>query len=500
MPYASSRTPCPDPPAARRARWRAVGAALFLATSALFGPAAAASNQANPAGTAVVASAAPLPLQAKSDTLNLAGLEQSFRDVARRVTPSVVAITASAEVAPSDAAFRSADLSADLVDRLLNGGPRIVGTGFAIDADGYILTNEHVVRDGKQLYVTADDGRTFPALVVGTDPRHDLAVLKIPGKLPPVSFAPAGGVFRGQWTVAIGNPVGLAAGGAMCMSVGVVSAVGRDLPKLSEKEGRLYTNLIQTTAEVNPGNSGGPLFDLQGNVLGIVTAVVLPHKTTNGIGFAMPADAAMRARVDQLKRGTPVVYGYLGIAVRDHAGNGVWVQTVGEDTPAAGVLQQGDLLVRIDGQAVTDEASFVRIVGAAPISRPVTLVVNRGGRELPLNVRLVAHPELTRGVDVASQRLFWRGLTLGPALADGGGGAAGGVQVWDVRPDSPLAALGVKRGSVIRAVAGKPVRDLVGLMDVLDAMPTEQAQLALAAPAPAAPGAPAQTAVASGAE
>ena len=418
----------------------------------------------------------PVQFTARSDTVDLAGLEQSFRDIARRVAPSVVAITASSEPASPKIPARSSELTGLLLERFLQGTSRIVGTGFCVDPDGYILTNEHVVRDARQLYVTTDEGRTYPAIVVGSDPRNDLAVLKIPGKLPPVTFAASANPYRGQWTVALGNPVGLAGGGTMCLSVGVVSAVGRELPKLSEKEGRLYTNLIQTTAEVNPGNSGGPLFDLQGNVMGMVTAVVLPHKTTNGIGFAIPADDTLKAKIAQLKQGKPIVYGYLGIAVRDHAGGGVWVTTVGDKTPAAGVLEEGDLLRRLNGQAVTSEASFVRVVGTAPTDQPVAVVVNRGGKELTLNVRLGVHPELPPGIDITSQRLYWRGLELAPA----GAGAGSGVRVQAIEPGSPLVAMGVRANSIIRSVAGKPVNDLISLQLVLDETPAELCQVILA--------------------
>lgn len=416
----------------------------------------------------------PLNFTAKSDTINLAGLEQSFRDVARRVSPSVVAITASAEPASADTPARSAELTGAMLERLMQGNARIVGTGFCVDAEGFILTNEHVVREAKQIYVTTDEGRTFPALVVGTDPRSDLAVLKIPARLTPVTFAPTADAYRGQWTIVIGNPVGLSTGGAMCMSVGVVSAIGRELPKLSEREGRLYSNLIQTSAEVNPGNSGGPLVDLHGNVLGIVTAVVLPHKTTNGIGFAIPADESLRQKIDQLKAGQAVVYGYLGVSVREHASGGVGVATVGEKTPAEGLLEPGDVLVRVNGQPIATESAFVRIVGASPVDRPVSIVVKRDGREWSMSVRLAAHPGVRPGVDASNQRLFWRGAELGVVAA-----SDGGVRVCSLLPNSPLVAAGAKPGSVIRTVAGKPVHSLVELLQVLDETPAELCQVVI---------------------
>ena len=417
-----------------------------------------------------------LPLTSRSDTVDLLGLEQSFRNVARTVTPGVVAITAAAEPAPADLdASRSSQLTGDLLDELLHSVPRVVGTGFCVDADGFVVTNEHVVRGATQLYVTTDDGRTFPALVVGTDPRSDLAVLKVPTTLPAVKLAPAGTLYRGQWTLAVGNPIGLAGRGNLCLSVGVVSAVGRELPRLSEREGRLYTNLIQTTAEVNPGNSGGPLFDLHGRVVGVVTAVVLPQDQTNGLGFAMPLDEAMRAKIDRLKQGRPVAHGFLGVTVAEVRDGGVRVSGVGEQTPADGLLRAGDVLLRLDGQAIDSPAAFVRLVSDAPTTRDVPVALQRDGGEISVNVRLRPREDLVAGVDLSGQRLRWRGATLAVA-------AKGGVRVCDLDPQSPLAAAGLTVGSVIADVAGRPVGDLVALQRVIDETPAELCKLGLVAP------------------
>src|SRR5439155_11789612 len=181
---------------------------------------------------------------------------------------------------------RSEEMNPEKLQSILDQTTRTVGTGFIFDSDGYILTNEHVVGEAEQLWVTTDDHKVYPAIIVGSDPRADLAVLKIPAShLPVVKWGDGTMLHRGQWTIAIGNPYGLATEGEMCMSVGVVSATSRSLPKLASKENRLYSDLIQTTAQINPGNSGGPLFDLGGNVIGINTAVILPQKQTNGIGF-----------------------------------------------------------------------------------------------------------------------------------------------------------------------------------------------------------------------
>ena len=414
---------------------------------------------------------------ARSDTVELAGLERAFRGVARGVAQSVVAISAGDDPAPADAPATSRDLTPAALDALLARGGRTVGTGFSIDRErGLILTNEHVVADAGQLYVTTDDGRVYPAMVVATDPRGDLAVLKIPASadVPAVEFADpsdaAQAARRGQWTIAIGNPVGLSGGGRMCLSVGVVSALGRDLPKLSVRENRLYTNLIQTTAEVNPGNSGGPLFDLAGRVIGVVTAVVLPHGETNGLGFALPADADLIARVGRLKAGERVVYGFLGVAGRDVAG-GMLVTQVGRGTPAEGVLEAGDLVVRVDGRRVGGEREFVRLVGRAPVGPRVPVVVIRDGRETAVAVRLTPREESADagGVWRGRQRLRFRGVTF----ANDAGGAAG-VRVLTIHPDSPLAG----RLRAPGRVAG--VEDLERLQDALDAAGDLPAALAVA--------------------
>ena len=178
-----------------------------------------------------------------------------------------------------------------------------MGTGFIVDSDGYIVTNDHVVSSNDNIWVTTDDHHVYPAIVVGSDPRSDVAVLKIPAsKLPTIRFAEAPAK-RGQWTMALGNPYGLAGGGEMAVSVGIVSATGRSLPKLSSHEERLYCDLIQTTAQINPGNSGGPLFNLKGEMIGINAAVILSQKVTNGIGFAIPVTPHLRQTIDDLKQG-----------------------------------------------------------------------------------------------------------------------------------------------------------------------------------------------------
>ena len=282
-----------------------------------------------------------------ADTLEITGLQQKFQALAKRVGPTVVAISAAETPTDATAASRSEDLNPQKLQEILDQSTRTVGTGFVIDPDGYILTNQHVIAESQQYWVTTDDHKVYPALVVGADPRADLAVLKIPAShLPTAKFTNDYECSRGQWTITLGNPYGLATEGEMAMSVGVISAVDRSLPKLASKENRLYSNLIQTTAQINPGNTGGPLNGNTGDVIGINTAVILPQKQTNGIGFAIPVTPALLAEVSDLRQGHEIVYGYVGVTVttptireRHDAGindnQGVRVESVEASSPAS---------------------------------------------------------------------------------------------------------------------------------------------------------------------
>ena len=459
-------------------------------------------------GAAVVALGALRPCEVRAaerpalrvddETLQLANLEQHFQRVAQRVAPSVVAISAAINPVDSDDALRSDELNARKLDNLLDRVTRTVGTGFVIDADGFILTNEHVIGEALQLWVTLDDQKVYPAIVVGSDPRADLAVLKIPAtNLTPVRWADPGTVRRGEWTIALGNPYGLAALGEMAMSVGVVSATDRSLPKLASRENRLYTNLIQTTAQINPGNSGGPLFDLSGAVIGINTAVVLPQKQTNGIGFAMPVSDEMLARVRYLKEGREVVYGYFGVSVsnptprqkRDlgwRGDGGITVDTIEPNSPASEALRVGDLLLSIDDVPMRDSDQFVRAVGATPVDRAAAVRVVRNRREQTVQVTPRRRPVPNVAVTKDGQRFRWRGLLLGPIPAHwtpphGTPRPQAGVMVFGVDSQSPMAG-DVVSGTIITTIAGRAVSDLITLQQIINDTPAEQCRLTFSLP------------------
>jgi serine protease Do len=450
-------------------------------------------QQAGSSNGAAVAAAAFDPAE-PGDLQQLGGLEQRFEDLAARLAPSVVAISASSQTFDADDLLRAEELNPEKLDALLDRTTRMVGTGLVVDADGYIVTNEHVVAEAENVWVTTDAGRVYPALVVGTDPRSDLAVLKIPATdLRPVTFNP-GPLKRGQFAIAIGNPYGLATAGQQAMSIGVVSALDRSLPKLSKKENRLYSGLIQITTQINPGNSGGPLFDLAGRVIGINTAVILPEKKTNGIGFAIPISEALLANVEHLKQGREVVYGYLGVSVstptareRREAGLdddavGVRVETVDRGSPAAGVLQPEDFVVRLNGRAATDSDQFVRTVGMTPVDRPADLLICRNGKTRTVSVSLAKRAPMLAAETKQNRRIRWEGLLLGVTPANwkpetkAPADAERGLVVLAVNAKSRYAK-GLREGDVIAAIAGRVLADVTDLQQVLNDLPATEREI-----------------------
>jgi S1-C subfamily serine protease len=433
-----------------------------------------------------------------ADNFNAPDLEQRFEDVAKRASSSVVAISATESAVETDATLRSDDLNPEKLAGVLESVDRTVGTGFIIDSDGYILTNDHVVASAEQLWVTTDSHKVFPAIVVGTDPRADLAILKIPADHLPIAHFAQDVAHRGQWTIAIGNPYGLAGGGEMSVSVGVISALNRSLPRLSGKEDRLYAGLIQTTAQINPGNSGGPLFNLKGEVIGINTAVILPQKQTNGIGFAIPADLRVLRIIDHLKQGHEVVYGYMGVRVSaptprerrdaglDEDAGGVRIESVEVDSPAAAAkIKVGDILTHLDGESIHDSDDFVRLVGMCRVSCPLKAVIYRDGAQA-VSVALRSRQTPAQTVTRDSQRFRWRGMLLGPVPVGWDFGTAKkppfGIMVIGIDAKSPMAGDGIKAGSVITAVAGKAVHDIAELQHIINDTPAPKCRIDAANP------------------
>jgi serine protease Do len=431
-----------------------------------------------------------------ADTLDLTGLQSKFQSIAQRVAPAVVSISAAETASDVESAVRAEEMNPQRLESLLDKTTRTIGTGFIVDSDGFIITNEHVIEDSEQIWVTRDDHKVYPAIVVGSDPRADLAILKIPAShLPTVSFA-TGPCRRGQWAITLGNPYGLATEGQMALSVGVVSATDRSLPKLANKEDRLYSNLIQTTAQINPGNSGGPLLDVNGQVIGIDTAVILPQKQTNGIGFAISITPQLLDEVRQLEQGREVIYGYMGVTVSPPTPRqardakltddiGVCVESVEPGSPAAGVdgLDVGDLILEVNGEKVIDTDRFVRLVGAAQVGRTATLVIARESKTMIIHLTAAKRP-VQYVVSNQNQRLYWRGMVLGPVPTNWpmalNAKQLAGILVVGIEDDSPLKKRGVSAGAIITAIAGQPVKSLLEFQKVLNDVPPEKCDVQLA--------------------
>jgi serine protease Do len=474
-------------------RWSAlIFLAVGLGVGLYFRP-----SRMSPPIIATAGAAEELPADDPADSDDLGHLQDKFQSVAKRVAPTVVAISAAETASASDASFRTIDLNGPRLQDILDKTTRTVGTGFIFDSNGFILTNQHVIEEAEQYWVTTDDHKVYPALVVGADPRSDLAVLKIPARnLPTATFATDCNCQRGAWAVTLGNPFGLATEGEMSLSVGVISATGLSLPKLARKENRLYTNLLQTTAQINPGNSGGPLLDVDGNVIGINTAVILPQKQTNGIGFAMPVTPQLLAEARELAQGHEIIYGYIGVGVtipsslqRRAAGlddtTGLLVDSVDIGSPAAddNGLKEGDILVEYDGQMLRDSDQFVRLVSGSVINHPKNIHIIRDTKPVSLTLTPIKRP-VQEVVSSENQRFYWHGMALGPIPTDWPAARGlkhlAGILVVAIETDSPLRKQGIIAGSVINSVAGRPVTSLIDLQEILNDVPPEKCEVTLA--------------------
>jgi serine protease Do len=334
------------------------------------------------------------------------------------------------------------------------------GSGFFISADGYAVTNNHVVDHAKTVQVVTDDGRTLNAKVIGTDAKTDLALIKVEGNdFPFVRFSDRDPRI-GDWVIAVGNPFGL--GGTV--TAGVVSARGRDIGAGP------YDDFIQIDAPVNKGNSGGPTFDTNGNVIGVNTAIFSPSGGSVGIGFDIPADT-VKTVVAQLKDHGHVTRGWIGVQIQpvtadiaDSLGlktaDGALVSEPQNDGPAAkaGIVAR-DVITSIDGAPVKDAHMLARKVGTMAPGTSVKVGLVRDGSEKTVTLTLGTLPDERQANAAAPQGGSEKGtpklgLTLAPA---GAVGANQGVTITAVDPDGPAAERGMKSGDVILDVAGKTV-------------------------------------------
>lgn len=346
-----------------------------------------------------------------------------------------------------------------------------MGSGFIISDDGYIVTNNHVVEGADAVVVRMIDRREFDAEVIGTDPRSDLALLRIDAEeLPYLRLESEDHLEVGEWVLAIGSPFGL----DYSVTAGIVSAMGRSLPT---EQGENYVPFIQTDVAINPGNSGGPLFNLDGEVVGVNSQIFTRSGGSIGLSFAIPA-SVVRNVIEQLREDGKVVRGWLGVTIQDvdktlaesfglDRPQGALVSQVAPDGPAAKAgLEPGDVILRFGGKTIDSSADLPHVVGltAPGEAVPVELIRERQRRTLKVEVGgLDADDSFAllneRGQATGGNRL---GLSVetAPAEALQRFGIAGGVVVRQVAPDSVAAESGIVAGDVITLLGSTPTQDV----------------------------------------
>lgn len=428
-----------------------------------------------------------------------AGAPMSFADLTAKLAPAVVNISTTQKVQVQNSNPFAGTPFGDFFGQFggdNNGRPvtreaTSLGSGFIISPDGYVVTNNHVISgapDGGAakpvigaITVTLPDRKEYKATIVGRDIASDLALLKIEAKnLPFVEFGDSTRSRVGDWVVAIGNPFGL--GGTV--TAGIVSALHRNIGL-----GGAYDRYIQTDASINQGNSGGPMFDLNGNVIGINTAIFSPTGGNVGIGFAIPAEEA-KPVIDALRKGGRVQRGYLGVGIQpitdEIAGalglpknRGEIVARVEPGQPAARAgIQQGDVIVKVNNQDVTPDNTLSYIVANLPIGSRVPVELIRNGKRMTLTAVVGQRPPEEQlaatdnfgddgsddsgngGAQSSSSTVLGVGLTaLTPQIASqlGVGPTVRGVVITAVDPSGDAAAKGLRRGDLILSINQSPV-------------------------------------------
>src|SRR6185312_14930653 len=330
----------------------------------------------------------------------------SFADLVERVSPAVVTITSETMTTEGDSDSDAPDnIPApfrDLFNQFNQNHPQAphkaisAGSGFIIDKAGYIVTNNHVIEDGKKINVKLPDGRSFEAKLIGSDAATDIALIKIDAKsaLPTVEFGDDRQLRVGDWVIAVGNPFGL----SNSVTAGIVSSIGRDIGSGQ------YNDFIQIDAPINRGNSGGPTFDLRGQVIGMNSMIFSPSGGSVGIGFAIPA-GTIHDVVAQLKEHGRVARGWLGVQIQPvtpeiassmglKEGKGAIVATLVPGGPAAKAgFEQGDVVTAVDGKAVADNRDLTRKVATLAAGATTDFQVNRQGKTLDIKVTIGSRPD-----------------------------------------------------------------------------------------------------------
>lgn len=404
---------------------------------------------------------------------------QSLSPLVKELSPSVVNISTTSVSKSSKRQLESPfgqkgdDPFDDFFEKFFGDSPQRefkrkgLGSGFIFSEDGYIVTNNHVVERATDIKVVLQNGDSYPAKIIGTDPKSDLALLKIEPetKLPAVKFGNSDRLEIGDWVLAIGNPFGL----GHTVTSGIISAKGRSLGLGS------YDDFVQTDAAINPGNSGGPLFNFQGEVIGVNTAIIAGGQ---GIGFAIPVNMAKNV-VSQLRSGGKVVRGWIGVYVQQvtpeiaeslelNDDEGALVADVTKDGPAdkAGV-KRGDIIVELNGNKIDEMPDLPKLVASYSPGTKTKMIVLRDGKEKELNVKLGELPEQATKVssrpeqDGVEQNLGIIVQEITPQIKSRLGiEYSDGVVITNVKDNSVASEGGIMRGDVILEVNKKQIANL----------------------------------------
>jgi serine protease Do len=443
---------------------------------------------------AIGAAAAAPPPKPAAPVVPVRGAPASFADLASHLLPMVVNIATTQTLKPVASEPGLPNIPpdsplAELFKNYLGTGPNLprhvtsLGSGFIIDPSGYIVTNNHVIEGADQISVTLNDGTTLLAKLIGRDEKTDLALLKVtPRKpLPFARFGDSDGARIGDWVIAIGNPFGLGS----TVTAGIVSARNRNI------ESGPYDDFIQTDAPINRGNSGGPLFDMAGNVVGVNSAIYSPSGGSVGIAFSIPSNLVKEV-TDQLRQFGQARRGWIGVRIQQPTEdiaearglpsvNGAIIADVTAGGPAAkGGLQFGDFVTGFDGKPVTDSRSLSRLVADTPINKAVNVDLWRKGKKMTVRITVLRlaekgapPPKAPPGPPPAKVTLL--GLSLGNLDAAARGQfhvsakVTSGVLVTGVAAESPAGNANIRAGDVIVQVQDAPVRSPKDVTNGIDA-------------------------------
>jgi serine protease Do len=412
------------------------------------------------------------------------GAPFSFADLVERVSPAVVTVTVEQQMKPTQS-FNPEELPEpfrDFFNQFGGEGGRqflqphkavAMGSGFIIDKSGFIVTNNHVVADGKKITVKLPDGREFTAKLLGSDEATDIALLKVKSDkpLPTVDFGDDHTVRVGDWVIAVGNPFGL----SNTVTAGIISSIGRDVGNGP------YTDYLQIDAPINRGNSGGPTFDLEGKVIGMNSMIYSPSGGSVGIGFAIPS-STIHDVVAQLEAHGHVARGYLGVEIQNltpeiaqslgsHDMKGAIVASVVPGGPAAkaGFLP-GDVVLGINGKSIEDNRDLTRRVAALPAGAKATFTLSRNGAQKTITASIGARKEAQLASNDGPEQNSSTTASTGEAMGLGLTAVTpevrrnynlddhvNGVLVTRVDPDSDAADKGIQPGDVVVSIGNKSV-------------------------------------------